>query len=90
MKLWVADKVLCDWSCGMVVIHAKNEKEALEELCKDDFLCWQLCGTPNCECHKDSKMNLSAKFIKYHKPERLPLEFKLIEGTSCHAVSGGG
>lgn len=46
MKLFYWDEVLCDYTCGHVLIIAKNFKEALEMLKKeDDYAFRQIGGT---------------------------------------------
>lgn len=32
MRIWIAEDVLCDYTCGIIVITAKDEKEAVEQL----------------------------------------------------------
>ena len=39
MKTFIAENVLCDWNCGMIVVKAENKNEAvklvMEELKKE-------------------------------------------------------
>ena len=91
MRLWVAENVLQDWTSGIAFIHAKDENDAVEQFLKDDsFHFWCIMNTPDCECHKDIKMDLSEKWVKYHKPTRLPDEFKEVVEACAYAISGGG
>lgn len=91
MRLWVADGVLCDYTCGIAFIHAKSEKDAIDTFIEHDlFHFWCLVGTPDCECHRDLNMNLDKKWAMYHKPKNLPEVFKEIKGNYAIGVSGGG
>lgn len=39
MKTFVAEDVLCDYTCGLIVVKAKNKKEAVKLIYqKDSFL----------------------------------------------------
>lgn len=91
MRLWIAENVLCDWSCGIAIIHASSEKKAIDQFFKDDPMhAWVIYGTPDCKCktHKHD-MNLDKKFYKYHKPKHLPHQFKEIKEPYAIGISGG-
>ena len=92
MKLWVADNVLTDWSSGLVVIHAKSQKEAIELFFKKDSTALiDLYNWPECNCKdKYSKEDKSQHFFKHHKPNRLPNIFKLITKPEAFTIWGGG
>jgi hypothetical protein len=91
MKLWVAEDVLSDYTSGIAIIYAKSEEEAIDVLFRDSpFNAWVLYNSPRCNCHQFEKQDWTDTFFKYHKPDRLPNEFKEIKHASAITLSGGG
>jgi len=43
-KLYVWEEVLCDWSCGLVCVVARDEQEALSLLKAADEVAWEECS----------------------------------------------
>ena len=41
LKLFVWEKVLCDWSCGIVVVLAKDLEHAKELLKEEDYVIYR-------------------------------------------------
>jgi hypothetical protein len=91
MKLWVAEDVLSDHTSEITIIYAKSEEEAIDVLFRDSpFNAWVLYNYPECDCHRFEKQSWSETLSKYHRPDRLPKEFKEIKHASAISLSGGG
>ena len=37
MKVFVLQGVLCDWTCGVIIVSAKDKKEAIEKIKEHEY-----------------------------------------------------
>jgi len=92
LKLYVWENVLEDYTSGMVVVLAKNEKDAWELLYKEDSTAWwQLQGEPRVE----GKGSYSEKAFKKLVEEKKFKSFtainpQVITEPMAFVVWGGG
>lgn len=87
MKLFVWEKVLCDYSCGIVVIYAKSEEQAWRMLKDyDDYAFRQLAGI-DLYLDESEQIDDPARLAKGESPKAM--RPKLITKEKVFVVNGG-